>query len=71
MKRPSTATVCVDFAVQGGGPPEVATGGEDGAVRIWDTRQRDASVAAFAPATADQVVLACAQHLPAARSATK
>lgn len=48
--------------MQGVGPPEVATGGEDGAVRVWDTRQRHAPVAAFAPADADKVA-PTAQHL--------
>lgn len=48
--------------MQGLGPPEVATGGEDGAVRVWDTRQRDAPVAAFSPADADKVA-PTAQHL--------
>ena len=32
--------------------PELVTCGRDGAVRVWDVRQRDAPVAAFEPATA-------------------
>lgn len=36
----------------GYGPPEIATGGRDGAVRVWDVRQADAPVAAFEPADA-------------------
>ncbi len=39
----------------GTGPPEVVTGGIDGAVRIWDMRQHDAPVAAFLPQDADKV----------------
>lgn len=35
--------------VTGGGPPELVTGGGDGAVRVWDVRQPDAPVAAFPP----------------------
>jgi hypothetical protein len=34
------------------GPPEIATAGRDGAVRLWDVRQPDAPVAAFEPAEA-------------------
>jgi hypothetical protein len=34
----------------GYGPPEIATAGRDGAVRVWDVRQADAPVAAFEPA---------------------
>jgi hypothetical protein len=37
---------------RGYGPPEIATGGGDGAVRVWDVRQPDAPVAAFEPADA-------------------
>jgi hypothetical protein len=33
----------------------VATGGRDGAVRVWDTRQHDAPVAAFLPKAASKV----------------
>ena len=33
--------------VSGHGPPEVVTGGSDGAVRVWDVRQPDSPVAAF------------------------
>ncbi|KAJ1557079.1 WD repeat-containing protein 92 [Cladochytrium tenue] len=32
------------------GPPEIATGGRDGAVRVWDVRQKDKPVADMAPA---------------------
>lgn len=40
----------------GHGPPEVVTGGRDGAVRVWDVRQADAPVASFpAEASSDQV----------------
>lgn len=35
--------------VTGKGPPELVTGGGDGAVRVWDVRQPDAPVAAFPP----------------------
>jgi hypothetical protein len=38
------------------GPPEVATCGRDGCVRVWDVRQHDAPVAAFEPEKADQVL---------------
>jgi hypothetical protein len=38
------------------GPPEVATCGRDGCVRVWDVRQHDAPVAAFEPGKADQVL---------------
>eukprot|EP00891_Asterochloris_glomerata_P000233 jgi/Astpho2/233/fgenesh1_pm.00010_%23_7_t len=37
------------------GPPEVATCGRDGAVRVWDVRQQDAPVAAFEPAPGEEV----------------
>ena len=47
------------------GPCEVATGGEDGAVRVWDTRQRDAPVAGFAPEGEDKVATAAAPALDA------
>eukprot|EP00887_Chlorella_sp_A99_P000337 scaffold13.g337.t1 len=33
----------------GHGAPEVATGGRDGSVRVWDLRQPDAAAAAFVP----------------------
>ena len=33
----------------------MATGGRDGAVRVWDTRQHDAPVAAFLPKAASKV----------------
>lgn len=36
----------------GYGPPEIASGGRDGAVRVWDVRQPGAPVAAFEPADA-------------------
>ncbi|BDA48861.1 WD repeat-containing protein 92 [Coccomyxa sp. Obi] len=35
--------------VTGKGPPELVTGGGDGAVRVWDVRQPDTPVAAFPP----------------------
>lgn len=35
---------------KGYGPPEIATCGRDGCVRVWDVRQGDAPVAAFEPA---------------------
>eukprot|EP00050_Salpingoeca_kvevrii_P003342 m.222744 g.222744 ORF g.222744 m.222744 type:complete len:356 (+) comp10814_c0_seq40:312-1379(+) len=38
----------------GGGAPEIVTGGRDGAVRIWDTRQRDDPVADISPDDAAQ-----------------
>ncbi|KAK9804057.1 hypothetical protein WJX73_000030 [Symbiochloris irregularis] len=37
------------------GPPEVATGGRDGCVRVWDARQQDAPVVAFEPDSGSQV----------------
>ena len=38
--------------VSGHGPPELVTGGSDGAVRVWDVRQPGAPVAAFPAETA-------------------
>eukprot|EP00033_Pygsuia_biforma_P001946 GCRY01002168.1.p1 GENE.GCRY01002168.1~~GCRY01002168.1.p1 ORF type:complete len:357 (-),score=59.96 GCRY01002168.1:48-1118(-) len=35
--------------VGGHGAPEVATGGRDGAVYVWDARQKDSPVASFIP----------------------
>ncbi|KAJ3013654.1 WD repeat-containing protein 92, partial [Thoreauomyces humboldtii] len=51
---------CMDGAGGGAsgspkGPPEVATGSRDGAVKIWDLRQRDKPVARIAPAEGDPV----------------
>ncbi|KAI9366754.1 WD40-repeat-containing domain protein [Zopfochytrium polystomum] len=43
---------CIDGAGGVGvktGPPEVATGGRDGVVKVWDVRQKDAPVASIAP----------------------
>ena len=40
---------------EGYGPPELATGGKDGCLRVWDIRQPGTAVAAFEPAAADQV----------------
>ena len=40
---------------EGYGPPELATGGKDGCMRVWDIRQPATSVAAFQPAASDQV----------------
>lgn len=40
---------------RGYGPPELATCGRDGCVRVWDTRQPDAPVAAFEPADKDNI----------------
>jgi hypothetical protein len=37
------------------GPPELATCGKDGCVRVWDVRQHDAPVAAFVPQKSDKV----------------
>jgi WD40 repeat protein len=37
----------------GYGAPEIATGGRDGAVKIWDPRQRDAPVASLEPKDAE------------------
>jgi WD40 repeat protein len=37
--------------VSGIGPPEMVTGGRDGAVRVWDVRQPNRPVAAFEGAT--------------------
>lgn len=57
LAQPGAAASSLDvILLQGGtGPPEVATGGRDGAVRVWDTRQHDAPVAAFLPQAADKV----------------
>ena len=63
----SLQTCCSEIAAQtllhtskrlqaeGCGPPEVATCGRDGAVRVWDVRQQDAPVAAFEPAPGEEV----------------
>lgn len=40
---------------EGYGPPELATGGKDGCMRVWDIRQPATAVAAFEPAASDQV----------------
>ena len=40
---------------KGIGPPELATCGRDGCVRVWDVRQADAPVAAFEPTQGQQV----------------
>ncbi|KAI9144023.1 WD repeat-containing protein 92-like protein [Paraphysoderma sedebokerense] len=37
------------------GPPEIVTGGRDGAVKVWDTRQRDKPVANIAPEKGEEV----------------
>lgn len=42
-------------AAKGYGPPELATCGRDGCVRVWDTRQESAPVAAFQPANKENV----------------
>eukprot|EP00218_Dolichomastix_sp_CCMP3274_P006969 CAMPEP_0170134126 /NCGR_PEP_ID=MMETSP0033_2-20121228/1716_1 /TAXON_ID=195969 /ORGANISM="Dolichomastix tenuilepis, Strain CCMP3274" /LENGTH=334 /DNA_ID=CAMNT_0010369667 /DNA_START=84 /DNA_END=1085 /DNA_ORIENTATION=+ len=41
-------------AAKGYGAPELATCGRDGAVRVWDVRQRDAPVACFEPKEGSQ-----------------
>ena len=46
---------CYRLQAEGCGPPEVATCGRDGAVRVWDVRQQDAPVAAFEPAPGEEV----------------
>ncbi|KAL2919813.1 hypothetical protein HK105_200730 [Polyrhizophydium stewartii] len=38
------------------GPPELATGSRDGAVKIWDVRQRDKPVAKIAPGEGEPAV---------------
>ncbi|GMH42793.1 hypothetical protein BSKO_10712 [Bryopsis sp. KO-2023] len=38
---------------RGYGPPEIASCGRDGCVRVWDVRQKDAPVAAFEPSEKD------------------
>eukprot|EP00877_Chromochloris_zofingiensis_P007606 jgi/Chrzof1/3099/Cz12g11200.t1 len=40
---------------RGYGPPEIATCGRDGCVRMWDIRQQDAPVAAFEPADTNSI----------------
>lgn len=42
-------------AAKGYGPPELATCGRDGCVRVWDTRQEAAPVAAFQPANKENI----------------
>ena len=41
----------------GGGPPELATAGGNGAVRVWDVRQPEAPVAEFGAAQGADKVL--------------
>jgi len=42
---------CIDGCggLKGAGAPEIATGGRDGAVHVWDPRQRDRPVASMLP----------------------
>ncbi len=48
--------------VDGKGPPELVTGGGDGAVRVWDVRQPDAPVAAFPPTATEKVHICLASE---------
>jgi hypothetical protein len=60
---------CCLLQALGYGPPELATCGRDGCVRVWDVRQEDAPVAAFQPADSSNVrsVAAAAAPTTAAR----
>jgi WD repeat-containing protein 92 len=42
-------------AAKGYGAPELVTCGRDGCVRVWDTRQEDAPVAAFEPSDTENI----------------
>ncbi len=48
---------CVMYVRQakGYGPPEMASCGLDGCVRVWDVRQQDQPVASFEPLKGSQV----------------
>ena len=41
---------------KGYGPPEMASCGLDGCVRVWDVRQQDQPVASFEPLKGSQVI---------------
>jgi len=47
----STIINCIDGCggLKGAGAPEIATGGRDGCVHVWDPRQRDRPVASMEP----------------------
>jgi len=52
VKAHESVINCIDGCGGAGvanGPPEIATGSRDGAIRIWDTRQRERAVANIAP----------------------
>lgn len=51
VKAHESIVNCVDGCgdTSTGGAPELATGGRDGCVRVWDVRQKDAPVAVFKP----------------------
>jgi len=50
-KGHETIINCIDGCggLKGAGAPEIATGGRDGAVHIWDPRQKDTPVASMTP----------------------
>lgn len=50
-KGHETIINCIDGCggLKGAGAPEIATGGRDGAVHIWDPRQKDIPVASMTP----------------------
>jgi WD40 repeat protein len=50
-KGHETIINCIDGCggLKGAGAPEIATGGRDGAVHIWDPRQKDVPVASMSP----------------------
>jgi hypothetical protein len=50
-KGHETIINCIDGCggLKGAGAPEIATGGRDGAVHVWDPRQQDRPVASMAP----------------------
>lgn len=51
-------------AAKGYGPPEIVTCGRDGCVRVWDSRQESAPVAAFEPSDKENV--RCLPRTPSA-----
>lgn len=49
-------TVAWHVQAKGYGPPEMASCGLDGCVRVWDVRQQDQPVASFEPLKGSQVM---------------